>query len=299
MVKIDAERAKYWIGKGAQPSDTVRSLLKQQARRPRRRRGLSQREGAAGGARARRWSTSPTACASSEWTEDGVVHLDLEVARVRPRPGDRPRGPHRGRPAHAARRGGAPARRSSATWRSWTDDGAGLRRPGGHRPRGEAAGTQGRGRWCEPLSDRPDRFPSLRARLRARRRRAARARSTVSRCWPHKGRFVLKLEGVDSIDDAERCAAWSCASREEELAALPAGSYYHHQLKGLRVEDARRAARWARSRTSWRPGARRPCWWCAGRGRRDADPAGRGLRARAWTSRADGWWWRVRRLVDA
>ena len=31
MVKIDAERAQYWIGKGAQPSDTVRSLLKKQA----------------------------------------------------------------------------------------------------------------------------------------------------------------------------------------------------------------------------------------------------------------------------
>jgi small subunit ribosomal protein S16 len=28
IVKIDAERAQYWIGKGAQPSETVRSLLK-------------------------------------------------------------------------------------------------------------------------------------------------------------------------------------------------------------------------------------------------------------------------------
>ena len=28
VVKIDAERADYWIGKGARPSDTVRSLLK-------------------------------------------------------------------------------------------------------------------------------------------------------------------------------------------------------------------------------------------------------------------------------
>jgi small subunit ribosomal protein S16 len=28
VVKIDGERAKYWIGKGAQASDTVRSLLK-------------------------------------------------------------------------------------------------------------------------------------------------------------------------------------------------------------------------------------------------------------------------------
>ena len=32
VVKIDAERTEYWIGKGARPSDTVRSLLKQQAR---------------------------------------------------------------------------------------------------------------------------------------------------------------------------------------------------------------------------------------------------------------------------
>jgi small subunit ribosomal protein S16 len=31
VVKIDADRANYWIGKGAQPSDTVRSLLKKQA----------------------------------------------------------------------------------------------------------------------------------------------------------------------------------------------------------------------------------------------------------------------------
>lgn len=28
VVKIDTERANYWLGKGAQPSDTVRSLLK-------------------------------------------------------------------------------------------------------------------------------------------------------------------------------------------------------------------------------------------------------------------------------
>jgi small subunit ribosomal protein S16 len=31
LVKIDAERARYWIEKGARPSETVRSLLKKQA----------------------------------------------------------------------------------------------------------------------------------------------------------------------------------------------------------------------------------------------------------------------------
>jgi len=34
VVKIDAERAQYWIGKGAQPSDTVRSMLKKQKAGP-------------------------------------------------------------------------------------------------------------------------------------------------------------------------------------------------------------------------------------------------------------------------
>ncbi len=28
VVKIDVERANYWLGKGARPSDTVKSLLK-------------------------------------------------------------------------------------------------------------------------------------------------------------------------------------------------------------------------------------------------------------------------------
>jgi small subunit ribosomal protein S16 len=32
VVKIDSERAKYWISKGAQPSETVQSLLKKTAK---------------------------------------------------------------------------------------------------------------------------------------------------------------------------------------------------------------------------------------------------------------------------
>ena len=31
VVKIDAERAQYWISKGARPSETVRSLLRKKA----------------------------------------------------------------------------------------------------------------------------------------------------------------------------------------------------------------------------------------------------------------------------
>jgi small subunit ribosomal protein S16 len=34
VVKIDSERAKYWISKGARPSETVESLLKRLAAEP-------------------------------------------------------------------------------------------------------------------------------------------------------------------------------------------------------------------------------------------------------------------------
>jgi len=89
-----------------------------------------------------------------------------------------------------------------------------------------------------PLSDRPDRFPALRRAYVPAPNGGSRA-VAVQSCWPHKRCFVLKLEGVDSIDAAEGYRGLELRIGEEELAALPAGSYYHHQLKGLRVEDER------------------------------------------------------------
>ena len=89
----------------------------------------------------------------------------------------------------------------------------------------------------EPLSDRPDRFPSLRQAFVAGQDGSGRP-VQVREAWPHKGRFVLKLEGVDSIDEAERYRGLDLRIPEEDLSALPEGSYYHHQLRDLRVEDA-------------------------------------------------------------
>ena len=88
----------------------------------------------------------------------------------------------------------------------------------------------------EPFSDRPDRFPALRAAYVPGAGGGSRE-VRVESCWPHKGRFVLKLEGVDSIDEAEGYRGLDLRIGEEDLAPLPPGSYYHHQLKGLRVED--------------------------------------------------------------
>jgi 16S rRNA processing protein RimM len=88
-----------------------------------------------------------------------------------------------------------------------------------------------------PITDRPDRFQTLaHAFLPAPGGEAREIR--VERVFAHQGRFVLKLAGVDSIDQAEALRGQELRIAEEELAELPPGSYYHHQLVGLRVEDA-------------------------------------------------------------
>jgi 16S rRNA processing protein RimM len=90
----------------------------------------------------------------------------------------------------------------------------------------------------EPLSDREGRFATLRRAFVAssdgRPREVA-----VTGCFAHKGRYVLKLQGVDSIDAAEALRDTDLRISPDDLAALPPGSYYHHDLVGLAVEDAR------------------------------------------------------------
>ncbi|HEY5908875.1 MAG TPA: ribosome maturation factor RimM [Vicinamibacteria bacterium] len=88
----------------------------------------------------------------------------------------------------------------------------------------------------EPLSDRPDRFPSLQKAFVPGPAGEARE-VTVTGCWPHKGRFVLKLQGVDSIDAAEAFRGQELRIPEQELRPLPEGSFYYHELRGLRAHD--------------------------------------------------------------
>jgi 16S rRNA processing protein RimM len=87
-----------------------------------------------------------------------------------------------------------------------------------------------------PLSDRPDRFSALRRVFVSGPEDEARE-VRVTSSWPHKDRQVLKLEGVDSIDDAERLRGCDLQIAEEELAPLPEGSFYYHELTGLEVVE--------------------------------------------------------------
>lgn len=93
----------------------------------------------------------------------------------------------------------------------------------------------------EPLTDREDRFPTLRRAFVPAAGGGVRA-VEVTACWPHKGRYVLKLAGVDSIDAAEAYRGIELRLDPDEIAPLPEGSFYHHDLVGLAAEDAKRGS---------------------------------------------------------
>ena len=53
----------------------------------------------------------------------------------------------------------------------------------------------------------------------------------------HQGRPVIGLEGVETIDDAERLAGAELKMPASEMGQLPGGTYYRHDLVGCQVED--------------------------------------------------------------
>jgi 16S rRNA processing protein RimM len=68
-------------------------------------------------------------------------------------------------------------------------------------------------------------------------RRGAEAAALVVRSvWFMKARPVVGFEGFESIDDAETLAGQELRIPADELADLPEGMFYHHDLIGCRVE---------------------------------------------------------------
>jgi len=56
----------------------------------------------------------------------------------------------------------------------------------------------------------------------------------------HKGRAVVKLEGVATISDAEALSGSVIGVPRAEVADAPGGSFYHFDIVGLPVYDRRR-----------------------------------------------------------
>lgn len=58
----------------------------------------------------------------------------------------------------------------------------------------------------------------------------------------HKGQLLIKLEGIDQIDEAEKWVGSTLAVAEEALQPLEPGEYYHYQVVGFTVYDTQ--GRW-------------------------------------------------------
>jgi 16S rRNA processing protein RimM len=84
------------------------------------------------------------------------------------------------------------------------------------------------------LSDLPARFENLH-RAFLDQPAGPPAPVTVEDTWLHKGKVVLKLAGVDSIDSAESLRGRYLLIPREEKIPLPAGQYYLWELEGCRV----------------------------------------------------------------
>lgn len=100
------------------------------------------------------------------------------------------------------------------------------------------AKTQGRkGEVAADLhTDFPEKFAE-RKRLFALGKDGSRRELRLQDHWPHKGRMVLKFEGVDTMSDAEALIGSELQIPLSERAKLEAGAAYISDLVGMQVFD--------------------------------------------------------------
>jgi 16S rRNA processing protein RimM len=84
---------------------------------------------------------------------------------------------------------------------------------------------------CEVITDFPERFRRTR-RLFAG---AGHREWTVERARLMKDALLLKLEGIDSREEAERLRGIVLYVPDEDAIPLPEHTYYWHQIIGMRV----------------------------------------------------------------
>lgn len=89
-----------------------------------------------------------------------------------------------------------------------------------------------------PTTDFPERFKKMK---RVKLERGGKIEEyAVELARPHKGMYLLKLSGIDSMEKAQEYKNAQVVIGQDELMPLPAGEYYHFQLEGLNVIDEER-----------------------------------------------------------
>ena len=90
----------------------------------------------------------------------------------------------------------------------------------------------------DPATDFPEERYKAGSVLHIRRGDALEA-VTVESVRFHRGRPIVGLAGIDTMDAAEALAGSELRIDTDALQPLPAGSYYHHDLVGCAVQTPR------------------------------------------------------------
>jgi 16S rRNA processing protein RimM len=105
---------------------------------------------------------------------------------------------------------------------------------------GEVARSHGRRGEVivNPLTDSPERFHDL-SRVFVEGDDGKFVALRLEAVRQHKGRPILKFEGVSEIGEAQRLAGREIRIPESELVALPEDGLFHFQVVGCRVSDSK------------------------------------------------------------
>ena len=104
-------------------------------------------------------------------------------------------------------------------------------------PLGEIVATHGINGWLKLKPYNTQTTVLTRAREVWLEKDRTRWMDEIATSRPYKNQFLVKLAGVDRIDDAQRRVGSILSVAERDLGSLPAGEYYHYQVVGLEVFD--------------------------------------------------------------
>ena len=189
---------------------------------------------------------NPDAVEVNETTSDGGSVFEIQSRQGRLRTDHRQARPHRQIDPHAGQRRGHDQqpqsrprnrRRKVARRRCRTP----MAEP--FVPLGEIVTTHGLDGWLKLNPFNPD-TTALVSGSRSHCRKSRRIDRSMSSKPANRtsNQLLIKLRGVDSIDDAALWSARLCSSAEAALEALEPGQYYHYQVVGFEVFSAERRA---------------------------------------------------------
>ncbi|MGH7769979.1 MAG: ribosome maturation factor RimM [Candidatus Binatia bacterium] len=102
---------------------------------------------------------------------------------------------------------------------------------------GEIVATHGLEGWLRLNPYNPDSPTLFSAREIILENDGVRSPQRLQAVKPHKKQLLVRIEGVDGINEAEKWIGSIVSVAETNLPALSADEYYYHQVVGLEVFD--------------------------------------------------------------